>query len=52
MVPEFKNDSSKYDYTTIPFNKDVPVGIDFDKINTEIDKKVNNGRTLLYCRDG
>ena len=33
-------------------NKDIPVNLDFDLINAEIDKKVNEGKVLLYCKDG
>lgn len=35
-----------------PFSKDVPVMVDFDVINAQIDAAVSEGRTLLYCRDG
>lgn len=36
----------------IPINQDVPVVIDFDYINKQIDDKVTTGKTLLYCKDG
>lgn len=51
-VPDFKKDESKYNYLHIPLNKDVIVEIDFDIICAEIDKKMKEGRVLLYCDDG
>lgn len=30
----------------------MPVGIDFDEINKEIDSRIEHGRVLLYCNDG
>lgn len=51
-VPDFKKDEEKYSYLHLPFHKDVQVQINFDLINAEIDKRLNNGRVLLYCKDG
>ena len=51
-VPDFKKDESKFSYLHIPLNKNIAVEIDFDVICSEIDKKLQNGRVLLYCNDG
>lgn len=51
-MPEFKNDSDKYSYLHLPFNNDVMAVIDFDVINQEIEKQLEKGRALFYCRDG
>lgn len=52
LIPNFKHDESKYSFLQLPFNKDVSVNINFDVINEEIDKRVTQGTTLLYCQDG
>jgi len=36
----------------IPINSEIQVAIDFDEINKEMDKLINDGKVLLYCRDG
>ena len=36
----------------VPINPEVPVVLDFDIINKQIDEKVSSGKTLLYCKDG
>jgi hypothetical protein len=51
-IPQFKKDENKYNFLHLPFNKDVHVNINFDEINQEIEKRVNEGPTLLYCLDG
>ena len=50
IVPAFKEE--KYQYLHFPIDKDVPVNLDFDIICAEIDSKIQEGRTLFYCRDG
>lgn len=46
-------------YQHLPFNKDVPMEIDFDLINSTIDKCFQKSKEsdpdkkiLLYCKDG
>lgn len=51
-IPEFKSNSDKYHFMHLPFNSEVPANIDFDVIMYEIDKLVEKGKTLFYCRDG
>ena len=49
-MADFKKDHEGL--VQIPINQDVPVVIDFDYINKQIDEKVSTGKTLLYCKDG
>ena len=49
-MPDFKN--SHPSYLHIPINKEVPVILDFDEINKQIDELVAKGKVLLYCKDG
>lgn len=49
-IAEFKLNHDSYHHW--PINKDVPVVIDFDLINKQIDELVSKGKVLLYCKDG
>lgn len=49
-MADFKKDHPSFVH--IPINQDVPVVIDFDYINKQIEEQVTKGKTLLYCKDG
>jgi hypothetical protein len=49
-LADFKASHSNYHH--LPFNAEVPVTLDFDIINKKIDTLINQGKVLLYCRDG